>query len=136
MVTTHRDYVLFTFVLRRLVATIQHLGLGELPLAQASASHLAIGLSFSLGSNQTRVGTDARGKETDVNREVTKEEESRRCCRSRCYDELCNLRRVSEATQFTKFLPTRRIAVITSLFLHDIVKSSMLDQVKIWDVKK
>lgn len=77
MVTTRRDHVLFTFVLQRLVATIQHLGLGELPLARASASLLAIGLffSFSLDSSQTRVGTNAREKKTGANRQATKEDE-------------------------------------------------------------
>jgi len=58
-------------------ATIQHLGLGELPLVRAIASLLAT-LTLSCerererererDSSQMQVGTNARGKETGVNR--------------------------------------------------------------------
>jgi len=84
------------------------------------ALSLSLSLSLSLNSSRTRVRTNARGKETGKQTGDKRGRKPLLCCRSRCNDELCNLRRVSEATQFTKFLPTRRIAVILSLFLCNV----------------
>lgn len=90
-------------------ATIRHLGLGELPRASAKRGVFARASDRTL-SSRARVGTNATEKKRQAGWQVGREERKRDAAvlQERCNDELCNLWRVSEATQFTKLLPTRR----------------------------
>lgn len=73
--TTRHDYALFTFVLRRLVTTIQHLGLGELPLMRASAKERSSSQSLTLSFYFSRVKRDlkqTRKRKRHTNRQTLK----------------------------------------------------------------